>query len=171
MAQLLKELGGPDFLNNLNVVPDAIAERLREVNEVVARALPAALDDPLLKDSMLRSAINDAIYTKRDFDRAFFVRLGCECAAHNWATISPALLAAEFNYAADMILDDIVDAGQFRHGKACLHRRLGVEYALYVAEILRSMAPKGRDCLGLRRPPLQIANNDPLVPSLFSGPR
>lgn len=137
VAQLLRALVTSD-------IDEAIVDRLEratcETNEVVRNRIDSVFDALSVSDARLRRVLHGAFSTKHDFDRALFVRLGFESVRGNWTTTDDAMISSELLYASVVILDDIVDHGEQRHGAPCLYKELGVAPSIYVAEVYRSLA-------------------------------
>lgn len=109
-------------------------------NEAITPLLREAIEPIASRNPHLRESLEASLLTKRDYDRAWFVRLGFESVSEEWALVGHAMVAPELSYAADVILDDIVDQGITRFGRPCLYSSIGSDAAIYVAEILRSLS-------------------------------
>ncbi len=125
--------------------PSFVNLHLEETNTLVRVALTRAVEAAPIRSKNLHAALTSALCTKQDLDRAWFVRLGYECFSTDWQRSLRAMTSSEISYASVVILDDIVDRGQSRHGSPCLYRSIGIDAAIYASEILRSLA--GRELI------------------------
>jgi octaprenyl-diphosphate synthase len=137
MAQLLKNLVTSEQSAS---TASRLLHATCETNAVVRDRIDTTLSEFSACDARLSQAINSAFLTKHDFDRALFVRIGFQSARGDWRLAVDALLSSELLYASVVILDDIVDSGEQRHGAPCLYQRLGVGPSIYIAELYRSLA-------------------------------
>ncbi len=102
---------------------------------------------PVLKE-IIRKYIDKSIWEQLDyslinkehFDRAFFVRLGCEAVGGNYKNILPAMASVEFRYASGTAIDDVFDDNDERMGKPSMPKKYGQNPALSLGAILKSIS-------------------------------
>lgn len=102
---------------------------------------------PVLKD-LIKKYIDRSIWeqleysliNKAHFDRAFFVKLGCEAVGGNYRDILPAMASVEFRYASGTAIDDVFDDNDERMGKSSMPEKYGQNPALSLAAILKSLS-------------------------------
>ena len=98
---------------------------------------------PVLKE-IIRKYIDQSIWeqleysliNKEHFDRAFFVKLGCEAVGGDYKKILPAMASVEFRYASGTAIDDVFDDNDERMGKPSMPKKYGQNPALSLAAIL-----------------------------------
>jgi geranylgeranyl pyrophosphate synthase len=143
MAQILTKVRDPQGLvaglARDTKLPEPLRSHITTTNETVGPLLREAVTPLASRNTQLRDSLETALLSKRDYDRAWFVRLGFESVSEDWRRASHALAAAELSYSSIVILDDIVDKGATRFLKPCLYRTAGTDTAIYVAEMLRAL--------------------------------
>jgi len=90
--------------------------------------------------SSIKKMLGDCLNLKKLYDRALFVRLGCEAACGNWRDILCAMSAAELMDLSVIVIDDILDGTPRRQGKPTIHIKYGIKNALIMAGILKSIS-------------------------------
>lgn len=102
---------------------------------------------PVLKD-LIRKYIDKSIWEQLDyslinkahFDRAYFVKLGCEAVGGDYTKILSAMASVEFRYASGTAIDDVFDDNNERMGKPSMPEKYGQNAALSMAAILKSLS-------------------------------
>jgi geranylgeranyl pyrophosphate synthase len=102
---------------------------------------------PILKD-LIKKYIDKSIWeqleysliNKAHFDRAFFVKIGCEAVGGDYRKILPAMASVEFRYSSGTAIDDVFDDNDERMGKASMPKKYGQNSALSLASILKSLS-------------------------------
>jgi geranylgeranyl pyrophosphate synthase len=102
---------------------------------------------PVLKD-LIRKHIDKSIWEQLDyslinkahFDRAYFVKLGCEAVGGDYTKILSAMASVEFRYASGTAIDDVFDDNNERMGKPSMPEKYGQNAALSMAAILKSLS-------------------------------
>lgn len=102
---------------------------------------------PVLKD-LIRKYIDKSIWEQLDyslinkahFDRAYFVKLGCEAVGGDYTRILSAMASVEFRYASGTAIDDVFDDNNERMGKPSMPEKYGQNAALSMAAILKSLS-------------------------------
>lgn len=116
----------------------ALEQSLLETDKIVL---------PVLKD-LIRKYIDKSIWeqleysliNKAHFDRAYFVKIGCESVGGDYTKILPAMASVEFRYASGTAIDDVFDDNNERMGKPSMPEKYGQNPALSMAAILKSLS-------------------------------
>jgi|GEM_PF-3427897 len=109
-----------------------------ETDKLVRQAIPSIL--VRIENRSLRALARRALRQKREFDRALFVRIGCEACGGNWRLLKPALVAAEMIDASLIVVDDIFDDSCSRAGAPPLFQEFGPERTVAAAFALTYLA-------------------------------
>ncbi|HRP91006.1 MAG TPA: polyprenyl synthetase family protein [Edaphocola sp.] len=104
------------------------------VSEKIIELVNAYVEQPY-RHIVLQSTKN-----KDNFDRAFFVRIGFELFKPNWTDIKDALSSVELRYSNLVVTDDIFDNNDFRLSQKSIKEEYGVNTAISIALILKSLA-------------------------------
>jgi geranylgeranyl pyrophosphate synthase len=115
LSKVLNDVTERTYLNNLNWVKNYFS------------------------DDLLRFAL-DAIKLKEDYERALFVRIGYQTVNINWHQSIDAMTAIELLDSSLLIVDDIVDNSEMRMGKKSIHKSIGIENAIMLANIFKSLS-------------------------------
>lgn len=91
-------------------------------------------------DKSIWEALDYSLINKSHFDRAFFVRLGCEAVGGDFKSILPALASVELRYASGTAIDDVFDYNSERMGKPSMPKLYGNNLALCYGAILKSIS-------------------------------
>lgn len=144
MAQILTKVRNPyNLINALASAPrisEQLSEHIDSTNKVINPLLEEAIASLSSRNSQLAESLKVSLVTKRDYDRAWFIRVGFETVSEHWEKALHIMTAAELCYASVVILDDIADQGIMRFGRPTLYRTIGTDAAMYVAEMLRALA-------------------------------
>lgn len=142
MAQILTKVNNLrdiDLVDNNNTIDNSKIETLlSETSKVTIDAykpLIANYSSPKYNDILIRS-----MYNKQYFERAFFVRLGYEFFKPDWTSIANALASVELRYTSLVVTDDIFDNNDIRMGKDSIPKEVGVNNAVSLAAILKSLS-------------------------------
>jgi geranylgeranyl pyrophosphate synthase len=102
---------------------------------------------PLLK-KLIQEYTNASIWDKLEyslinkahFDRAYFVKLGCEAIGGDYKKILPAMASVEFKYASEVVIDDVFDNNDERMGKPSMPKKYTQNASLSLSAILKSLS-------------------------------
>jgi len=139
------EADGPKLYEpdeHLRILFEETKEQLlpRMDNIIDDRGLPDGTDSEY--DADLRSWMKRVLRSKEHYARATFMGLGMEAVGGEWSEFIDVLAGEEFLYAAQMILDDIVDGQTERHGRETISAALGTEKSIAVAEMFGALGYK-----------------------------
>lgn len=91
-------------------------------------------------DKSIWDQLNYSLINKAHFDRAYFVKLGCEAVGGDYTKILSAMASVEFRYASGTAIDDVFDDNDERMGKASMPKKYGQNPALSLGAILKSLS-------------------------------
>jgi geranylgeranyl diphosphate synthase type II len=91
-------------------------------------------------DKALWPMLDHAVETKRHFERAYAVRLGCEAVGGDWRKLSSAMASVEFRFSSLVVVDDVFDNTGIRMGKPTLPQKWGNNIAVTIGAILKSLS-------------------------------
>jgi len=91
-------------------------------------------------DASIWDKLEYSLNNKAHFDRAYFVKLGCEAVGGDYKKILPAMASVEFRYASEVVVDDVFDSNDERMGKPSMPKKYGQNTALSLAAILKSVS-------------------------------
>ena len=102
---------------------------------------------PILKNLIKRYAdtsiwdkLEYSLINKDHFDRAYFVKLGCESVGGEYTKTLLAMASVELRYASEVVIDDVFDCNDERMGKPSMPKKYGQNTALSLAVILKSLS-------------------------------
>ena len=102
---------------------------------------------PILKELIKRyidksvwDQLEYSLINKAHFDRAFFVKLGCEAVGGDYTRILSAMASVEFRYASGTAIDDVFDDNDERMGKLSMPTKYGQNSSISLAAILKSLS-------------------------------
>jgi geranylgeranyl pyrophosphate synthase len=117
---------------------ELLEKALKETDDIIL---------PVLKDLIKKFAeqsiweqLEYSLINKAHFDRALFVKLGCEAVGGDYETILNAMASVELRYASGTAIDDVFDANDERMGKASMPEMYGQNPALSLGAILKSLS-------------------------------
>lgn len=136
ISQVSKSLNND--LNNLEVKSRLLENSLNEIDELILPVLKNLIHQYI--DKSVWDELEYSLINKAHFDRAFFVKLGCQSVDGDFKKILPAMASVEFRYASGTAIDDVFDANDERMGKASMPNKYGQNPALSLAAILKSLS-------------------------------
>jgi geranylgeranyl pyrophosphate synthase len=102
---------------------------------------------PVLKELIKKYAENStwealeySLFNKSHFDRAFFVKLGCEAVGGNVNNILQALASVELRYASFIAIDDVFDLNDERMGNPSMPLKYSNNVSICYGAILKSIS-------------------------------
>ena len=91
-------------------------------------------------DKSIWDQLDYSLINKAHFDRAYFVKLGCDAVGGDYTKILSAMASVEFRYASGTAIDDVFDDNDERMGKASMPKKYGQNPALSLGAILKSLS-------------------------------
>ena len=143
MAQILTKISQlsksfDNCENDTQYTESVLEKTLLETDDIILPVLKELIKkytDPSISEKLEYSLIN-----KAHFDRAYFVKLGCEAVGGDYKKILLAMASVEFRYASGTAIDDVFDDNDERMGKESMPRKYGQNAALSLASILKSLS-------------------------------
>ena len=117
-----------------------LEETLRTVRRILAPMLESYIG--ACKESDLRAVLEYCTSAKKAYDRALFVRLGCEAVDGDWRRVTHAMAAVELMDFSVITIDDLLDESPRRMGHPTVHMNWSPKTAIIAASILKSLATK-----------------------------
>ena len=116
----------------------ALEQSLLETDKIVLPVLRDLIQKYI--DKSIWEQLEYSLINKAHFDRAYFVKLGCEAVGGDYTKILPAMASVEFRYASGTAIDDVFDDNNERMGKPSMPEKYGQNPALSMAAILKSLS-------------------------------
>lgn len=116
----------------------ALEQSLLETDKIVLPVLKNLIQKYI--DKSIWEQLEYSLNNKAHFDRAYFVKLGCEAVGGDYVKILPAMASVEFRYASGTAIDDVFDVNNERMGKPSMPEKYGQNPALSMAAILKSLS-------------------------------
>ena len=114
-------------------------EKVIEETQVILKPLMEKAVDKGEKSS-IKLILKDCIKGKEAYDRALFVRLGCEAVGGDWRDVIHVMIAAELMDFSVLVIDDLLDEAPRRMGLPTIYKKYGEKFAIIAASILKSIA-------------------------------
>src|SRR5215213_8355129 len=143
MAQILTKITrASETLGNLNNAYSHQFRLLESSLEETDKIILPVLKDLIRKhtDKSIWEQLDYSLINKSHFDRAFFVKLGCEAVGGDYKKILPAMASVELRYASGTAIDDVFDFNDERMGKPSMPKKYGPNIALSIGAILKSIS-------------------------------
>ncbi|MCH8011998.1 MAG: polyprenyl synthetase family protein [Candidatus Marinimicrobia bacterium] len=136
VSQVSKSLN--DESNDIGFQSKLLEQSLNETDQLISPILKKLIHQYI--DKSIWDELEYSLINKAHFDRAFFVKIGCESVDGNFYKVLPAMASVEFRYASGTAIDDVFDANDERMGKASMPIKYGQNPALSLAAILKSLS-------------------------------
>lgn len=143
MAQILTQVSQVSKslnyeLNDNGFQSKLLEKSLNETDNLIFPILKKLIHQYI--DKSIWDELEYSLINKAHFDRAFFVKLGCQAVGGDFTKYLPAMASVEFRYASGTAIDDVFDANDERMGKASMPNKYGQNPALSLAAILKSLS-------------------------------
>lgn len=143
MAQILTQVSRPSEsldkkICGLEFKYELLENSLKETDKLILPVLKELIKQHI--DKSIWDQLEYSLINKAHFDRAFFVKLGCEAVGGDYTKILPAMASVEFRYASGTAIDDVFDDNDERMGKLSMPAKYGQKSALSLAAILKSLS-------------------------------
>lgn len=136
VSQVSKSLNNES--NDIGFQSKLFEQSLKETDNLIFPILKKLIHQNI--DKSIWSELEYSLINKAHFDRAFFVKIGCESVDGDFCKVLPAMASVEFRYASGTAIDDVFDANDERMGKASMPIKYGQNPALSLAAILKSLS-------------------------------
>jgi geranylgeranyl pyrophosphate synthase len=136
ISQISKSLGNEN--SNIEFKYKLLENSLNNTDKLILPVLKKLIKKYI--DNSIWEQLEYSMINKAHFDRAFFVKLGCEAVGGDFNKILPAMASVEFRYASGTAIDDVFDDNDERMGKASMPEKYGQNPALSLAAILKSLS-------------------------------
>lgn len=134
MIFMEKSINEIEYKNNMNTLDKIIEETQSILRPLIKKYIKRS------EKTALKAILQECIKAKESYDRALFVRLGCEAVGGNWQKVLHAMAAVELTDFSVLAIDDILDEAPRRMGMLAIHKRYGEKIDIIVASILKSIA-------------------------------
>jgi geranylgeranyl pyrophosphate synthase len=136
VSQVSKSLNNES--NDIGFQSKLFEQSLNETDNLIFPILKKLIHQNI--DKSIWDELEYSLINKAHFDRAYFVKLGCQAVGGDFTQILPAMASVEFRYASGTAIDDVFDANDERMGKASMPIKYGQNPALSLAAILKSLS-------------------------------
>lgn len=136
VSQVSKSLGNKN--SDSGFTYQLLENSLSETDKLILPVLKELIKRYI--DKSIWGQLEYSLINKAHFDRAFFVKLGCEAVGGDYTKILSAMASVEFRYASGTAIDDVFDDNDERMGKLSMPAKYGQKSALSLAAILKSLS-------------------------------
>ena len=117
---------------------ELILNTFKDIEEHLTPILEISIHDYSISDII--PTLSYCIKSKEHYDRALFVRLGCEAVGGDWKNTLEAMASVELMDYSVIVIDDILDKAPRRMGRATVYKKYRTDYAIISAAILKSIS-------------------------------
>ena len=117
---------------------DRLDNLIQETQSALKPVLNRYISDHIIKE--LIPILKYCTEAKETYDRALFVRLGCEALGGDWKKALPAMAGAELMDFSVLAIDDILDEALRRMERPTVYRKWDTKTAVIASFILNSLA-------------------------------